>query len=213
MILEAVFQGPGNAAKEQYLMEIMLIIFGAFLLGYLFRFFLSDKHKREIADLNEQLAEANSSSDLDELQNKHAAELKDIKAKNDQLNMSLSNSIAEKIRIQAALDKMNEQAVPVAMSAPVVEAKDAVPKLDDLTKIEGVGPKICSLLSEGGIKNFAVLSESSSQDIRAILIKAGATYAVHDPSTWPEQARLAMNEEWEKLSKLQKDLKGGKRKS
>ncbi|RME13236.1 MAG: 50S ribosomal protein L17, partial [Bacteroidetes bacterium] len=36
-------------------------------------------------------------------------------------------------------------------------------------------------------------------------------YKMHDPTTWPQQAALAAKGEWDKLAKLQKELKGGKK--
>lgn len=83
---------------------------------------------------------------------------------------------------------------------------------DDLTKIEGIGPKIAQLLNEDGIKSFADLAKAKSAKLKAVLEKAGARYRIHDPSTWAEQAKLALKGEWEKLAALQVELKGGKRK-
>ena len=33
---------------------------------------------------------------------------------------------------------------------------------------------------------------------------------MHDPKTWPKQAEMAAAGEWDKLSKWQDELKGGK---
>jgi len=85
-------------------------------------------------------------------------------------------------------------------------------KGDDFKKIEGVGPKIASLLQEGGYKTFADLAKAKVKDLKSILEAAGKRYRIHDPSTWPEQAKLAAAEKWEELDKLQVELKGGKRK-
>jgi len=90
--------------------------------------------------------------------------------------------------------------------------KKASTKSDDFKKIEGVGPKIASLLQEGGYKTFADLAKAKVKDLKSILEAAGKRYRIHDPSTWPEQAKLAAAEKWEELDKLQVELKGGKRK-
>jgi len=37
-------------------------------------------------------------------------------------------------------------------------------------------------------------------------------YKMHNPSTWPAQAKLAAKGEWEKLGTLQAELSGGKKK-
>ena len=81
---------------------------------------------------------------------------------------------------------------------------------DDLTKIEGVGPKISGLLHDGGIKTFAQLSKSSFSKIKKILVAAGPRYQMHDPTSWPKQAGLAADGKWKELKKLQDKLDGGK---
>jgi predicted flap endonuclease-1-like 5' DNA nuclease len=80
---------------------------------------------------------------------------------------------------------------------------------DDLKRIEGVGPKIASVLQATGIETFAQLAASDVARLRDILQAAGIRIA--DPETWPEQAALAVQEEWEALETLQGQLKGGRR--
>ena len=84
----------------------------------------------------------------------------------------------------------------------------AVP--DDLTRIEGIGPKISGLLREAGISTFADLAEASVDRLQELVADAGLT-ALADPETWAEQARLAAEGQWERLEALQDELKGGGR--
>ena len=94
-----------------------------------------------------------------------------------------------------------------------VSVESNVPALkEDLKKIEGIGPKIESLLNEAGIYTYKDLKEAKPDYIREVLVAAGPNYAVHDPATWSEQATLANNGNWDALSRLQEVLKGGKRK-
>jgi predicted flap endonuclease-1-like 5' DNA nuclease len=79
---------------------------------------------------------------------------------------------------------------------------------DDLTKIEGIGPKIADVLVANGITTFAELSASKVGDLRTIL--ADNDLASHEPKTWSKQATLAKNEKWDKLAELQEELKGGR---
>ncbi len=79
----------------------------------------------------------------------------------------------------------------------------------DLTKIEGIGPKIAQLLHGAGILTYVDLSEATVPDIKGILAKAGSTYEIHDPSSWAEQAVLASKAQWNDLHRLQKTLVGG----
>ena len=88
--------------------------------------------------------------------------------------------------------------------------KPAADGADDLKKIEGIGPKISELLVNGGVPTFAKLAESSVEDLKGILEAAGSRYKMHDPTTWPDQAKLAAAGEWDKLKELQDNLQGGK---
>jgi len=81
---------------------------------------------------------------------------------------------------------------------------------DDLTKIEGIGKKIAELLKAENISTFSELSKATPKKLRAILDAAGNKFSIHEPATWPKQAKLAAAEKWEDLKKLQSDLKGGK---
>lgn len=84
-----------------------------------------------------------------------------------------------------------------------------VSHVDDLTRIEGIGPKINSLLQEAGISSFAQLADTDVSKLDEILNTAGITIA--DPKTWPEQAELAAGNQWEELEKLQGELSGGRK--
>ncbi len=87
----------------------------------------------------------------------------------------------------------------------------AIPeKKDDLTKIEGIGPKINELLNNAGIYTFVKLSSTKYEKLKDILEDAGERFRMHDPSTWPKQADIAAQGKWEELKKLQDELKGGK---
>ncbi len=90
---------------------------------------------------------------------------------------------------------------------PIVKSKNIE---DDLTKIEGIGPKIAALLKADGIETFEKLSKSKMSSIQAILNKAGKRYAIHNPSTWAEQAEFASQGNWAGLKKWQDKLNGGK---
>jgi large subunit ribosomal protein L21 len=83
-------------------------------------------------------------------------------------------------------------------------------EVDDLTKIEGIGPKVSQALNEAGISTFDALSEAKVEDIQKILSDAGLK--MMDPATWPQQAKLAGDGEWDALKKLQDKLLGGRNK-
>jgi large subunit ribosomal protein L17 len=89
-------------------------------------------------------------------------------------------------------------------------AQPAAAKADDLTIVEGIGPKIAELLVAAGIANFSQLATTKPAAIKTILEAAGKRYQMHDPATWPQQAALARDGKTAELAKLQAELKGGK---
>ena len=82
---------------------------------------------------------------------------------------------------------------------------------DDLTRIEGIGPKIQTLLAEKRIRTYRKLAASNVDRLQKILQDAGGHFHMHDPSTWPDQAQLAADGDWKKLVRLQDSLVGGRR--
>ncbi|MCC6724170.1 MAG: hypothetical protein IT258_06630 [Saprospiraceae bacterium] len=98
---------------------------------------------------------------------------------------------------------------PNAEQAPKAKAKPTA-KGDDLKVVEGIGPKIELLLHGAGIHSFTDLADTSVERLKEVLNKAGDRYRIHDPSTWPEQARLAADGEMGKLKAYQEFLSGGK---
>jgi predicted flap endonuclease-1-like 5' DNA nuclease len=98
---------------------------------------------------------------------------------------------------------------PETLAADQVAEPPPPAQPDDLTLIEGIGPKISGLLQAAGITTFAQLAAAEVSRLRQLLMEAGlATLA--DPTTWPEQASLAADGDWETLKALQDQLKGGR---
>jgi predicted flap endonuclease-1-like 5' DNA nuclease len=94
-----------------------------------------------------------------------------------------------------------------------VEGEDIVPEevqADDLTLIEGIGPKLSAVLQQAGISTWAKLAQTDIGELQRILDEAGIA-KISDPATWPEQATLAAAGDWDGLEKLQGELKGGRR--
>lgn len=94
--------------------------------------------------------------------------------------------------------------------AKKITREPKAPKADDLTKIEGIGKKIAGLLADQEINSFEKLGKTSTKKLREILDAAGSKFKVHDPATWPKQAKLAAAGKWDALKTLQAGLKGGK---
>lgn len=80
---------------------------------------------------------------------------------------------------------------------------------DNLKLIEGIGPKIETLLNANNIYNFAQLAESRPEYLNELLTHGGRQFQLHNASTWPLQARLARDNKWNELAELQEKLDGG----
>lgn len=80
---------------------------------------------------------------------------------------------------------------------------------DNLRVVEGIGPKISAVLQEAGIRTYKQLAATEVNVLEQTLREAGIRMA--NPSTWPQQAKLAAVGKWEALRELQEKLKGGRR--
>ncbi len=106
---------------------------------------------------------------------------------------------------------------PETEAAPRKEKRPAAPKAaaearaDDLKRIEGIGPKIAGVLQAAGIHTFAQLAATSAEGIAQVLKEADPKLLnLADPTTWPQQAKLAAAGKWEDLKEWQAQLKRGK---
>jgi len=79
-------------------------------------------------------------------------------------------------------------------------------KADNLQLIEGIGPKLESILKKNGIKTFKSLSTTKVATLRSILEKAGPRFNAQNPSTWSKQARFAAAGKFSDLIKFQAKL-------
>jgi predicted flap endonuclease-1-like 5' DNA nuclease len=128
---------------------------------------------------------------------------------------SVVTSTAERTHNQS--DSLMQPQKPVA---PVQESVDSSVETDtgsqdeaetsqgdDLIRIEGIGPKVSTIVLAAGITTFAELEATSVDQLRAILDEAN----IHtiDPMTWPQQAGLAAQGKWEELQELQDRIKNG----
>ena len=103
-----------------------------------------------------------------------------------------------------------KKAAPAKAKTAPKKAAAKKASADDLKKVEGIGPKIAEILNEGGINTFAELAAAKPAAIKEMLDKAGSQFSMHDPGTWPKQAKLAAADKWDELKKLQDELNGGK---
>jgi large subunit ribosomal protein L21 len=95
----------------------------------------------------------------------------------------------------------------VKAKAPV--KKTAKAKADDLTKVEGIGPKIAGIFTDAGIDTFAKLAATKVEKLQEVLKEAGPRYASKNPGSWPKQAKMAADGKWDELKEWQDNTKGG----
>lgn len=80
---------------------------------------------------------------------------------------------------------------------------------DNLTRIEGIGPKVSKVLTEGGISTFEKLAHAEVAAVQKVLDEAGMQ--MMNPEGWIDQAKLAAKGDWAGLEKLQSELRGGRK--
>lgn len=79
---------------------------------------------------------------------------------------------------------------------------------DDLTVVEGIGPKTAAAFQASGILTYQDLADSEVEKLQAILAEANLRLGA--PETWPKQAQLAANGDWQGLQQLQDELTAGR---
>ena len=163
-----------------HLIELFLWMLGAFLIGW---FFWRWWYK-----------------------NKCQAEVEEWKMKALELEYEQETSL--KVRKVTAPGVVDTDPLTSSFVDGVAKADDSVK--DDLTKVEGIGPKIKGLLNEDGIWSFRQLADTSVDRLQTILNNAGPRYRIHNPGTWPKQSEMAAEGRWTELKKWQDELKGGR---
>lgn len=83
---------------------------------------------------------------------------------------------------------------------------------DDLTVVEGIGPKINELFNNAGVRTFVQLAAQTVPQMQKVLDAGGSRFRIANPQTWAQQAALAAANKWAELKKLQDELSGGLRK-
>ena len=110
---------------------------------------------------------------------------------------------------QAALAAKGDTEGLAKLQAELVGGRRLKP--DDLTIVEGIGPKIAELLRANGIITFRQLAATDPAQLKAILVKGGPAFNYADPETWPEQADLLARGETARFNALAAELVAGRR--
>ena len=83
-------------------------------------------------------------------------------------------------------------------------------KVDDLKRIEGIGPKVEAALVAAGMTTFAQLAGASSDDLYRIVKTEAGVRIVGDAGTWAKQAQYIVDGDIEGFEAYKGKLKGGR---
>ena len=108
-----------------------------------------------------------------------------------ELESSRSSVSADSGAVESKLDAL------VARFASLEASLASGTVRDDLTRIEGIGPKIQELLNDAGILTWGQLATTPVDRLKNVLHLAGERFQIHDPSSWPDQAKLAAEGRWD----------------
>lgn len=153
------------------------------------------------------------------------ADLADAQARITELEAQLDLVPALKTLIAQLEESAARTGDPVPSSARTEQATDSprVPdvtgaaavlgfpvKPDDLAVVEGIGPKIRALLLAENIRTWRELAGTDPARITQILRAAGPRFRIHEPATWPRQAELLANGDWERFKEWTDELRAGR---
>lgn len=125
-----------------------------------------------------------------------------------------TNTHTTNIPITAFPSRVTPAAPPTATRSSEPTATSLVlpndDHVDDLKKLEGIGPRIEKLLNDAGIKSYAKLATMDRDALKAILDAGGSQFKLHEPKSWPYQAELAAKQNWQRLKEYQDFLISGR---
>lgn len=155
------------------------------------------------------------SNDLDLWKRKNASLQADLDACRSQLKTATVAPVAASSTASMASSFAVETSTQAFVSVPfdATAAKAAFGKSikeNDLTVIEGIGPKIRELFHNFDITTWTSLADTSVEKCQEVLSSGGKRFEIHRPDTWPMQAGLAVEGKWDELKKWQDEHDYGK---
>ncbi|MEM6842399.1 MAG: hypothetical protein AAF632_09235 [Bacteroidota bacterium] len=219
--------------------EIIIMLAVAFILGYILHYLLGSRkvsrmqelesdnrhlagrvkeleksvsdEKRSTIRLTEELDNCRQNSTSNEQLAELEQSLAELRQQNSELQSELSLCLASKKAPETVKPEAADEINPLMGGSPSGVVVEAPPVPDNLKIVEGIGPKIEGMLNAEGIYTFAQLATADREKLRNIMAAEGPKFlAVHDPTTWPKQAKLAAEENWEDLETYKGQLKGGR---
>jgi predicted flap endonuclease-1-like 5' DNA nuclease len=172
------------------LLFIVIVLLIAALLGFLIGYYLRKSMKCK------QCAEWEKENEALKLR------LKKLEEDNNDLNTRISKLTDEAAALKLTIGKLESEVKAAAEAKAIKKPGQLKTKIikDDLKVVQGIGPKISKILNNRGITTWKQLSETLPATISEYLIQDGGDrYKIHNPSTWPDQARLADEGKWDEL--------------
>jgi len=158
---------------------------------------LSQKEE-QIKDLNAKIQEK------DDTISSHEEKAAELEKQNSQRLAQIAASENKARRLESSLAEKEQEITTLSARAKTMQ--------DDLSTLDGIGPKVSAILRLAGITSFSRLASTDIDKIRETLEAENPNLLrLTDPSTWPEQARMAAEGDWEALKALQNDLKNARR--
>ena len=205
------------------LLFILFVLLVAALLGFLIGWFLAKgRCKKRIAELEGELENLRSRlRRLEDEKNELNAKIKLIEEEKITLRDNARQMDDEIASLKLTIDRLEKeirllglseretksdgsaQADAVPLAAMTADVQPAEFKPDDLKVVVGIGPKIARLLINRGITTWKELAEASPGYLRTILDEdGGERYRIHNPESWPHQARLLDEGKWDEFREL-----------
>lgn len=149
---------------------------------------------------------SSNSGELKILQDSNAQLVNDLEASNQKIASQMSKAIPDESK------KSSEPIEPQTYFNSDLAKKSFGKKikLNDLKVIEGIGPKIEKLFHSFDIKSWESLSDASVKKCQQVLDSGGDRYRIHNPGSWPMQAKMAHEGKWKALARWQEEHKAGK---
>lgn len=110
---------------------------------------------------------------------------------------------------EAAPKETAEKKPAAKKAAPKKAAAKKASATDDLTKVEGIGPKAAAAFNAAGINTFADLAKAKVPELQKILDESEGRFGALKPGSWPKQAKMAADGKWDELQKWQDEHDGG----
>ena len=175
---------------------------------------LAGKQNSQIVEFNSQLKNREKIIINLTSQAKEQVEYIDVlKIKSDELDQQNQNLLIRVKEADTRIVEVEKKMLDLNKEASNLRTQKLAMQ-DKFSYLTGIGKKVSSILRLAGIESFSQLAATDVNRIREILEKENPSLLnITNPTTWPEQARLAAIGDWTTLSALEESIKLSKRRS